>query len=273
MRLSIVALSFLLSLAACGKNPADKPGPEPTRVSEADTPTEPAKPAAPSDAAPAPAPSDAAPAPTDTKPASADPTPDATAQPTEAAPENPPIAEWMAWEGGVDIVGMTKEGMTQPNVIFHIARMVHTPLGSAASGMILYAPEADKPPVAIGFVSTDAAVGAYFGPKIFAGTPFEGAPVTVAEIEVKYDAAEKKATARCKVGDNVFEAELHDVGPGYLIHRKPGGMTPFYQQGVEAKAGKVLLKVNGAEVPLVLPPVGITGGPPAVFAANGVYAR
>lgn len=273
MRLSLVAMSFVFSLSACGKKPdAPKPPPEPTRVTQADVPAEPARPA---DSAVAPT-ADAAPtapAANDAQPGSADPTPDATARAPEPAPENPPVSEWMSWEGGVDTVGMTKEGMTQPNVIFHVARIVHTPLGSAASGMILYAPEADKPPVVAGFVSTDATVGAYFGPKIFAGTPFEGAPASVAEIEVKYDAAEKKATSRCKVGDNVFEAELHDIEPGYLIQRKPGGMTPFYQQGVEHKAGKVVFKVNGAEVPVIIPPIGITGGPGAVFAANGVYAR
>ena len=188
-------------------------------------------------------------------------------------PANPAVTDWMSWEGGVDFVGMTKEGLQGPNVVFHLGRMVHTPFGSAASGMVLYQPDADKPPVVAGFVSTDAAVGAYFGPKIFVGTPFEKAPTSVAEIEIKYDAAEKKATARCKIGDNTFEAELSDIGDPYLINRSPAPMTPFQQQGVEAKAGKVVFKVNGVEVPVTLPPVGLAGGPGAVWSATGVYAR
>ncbi len=271
MRKLFVTLSLSLLVAACSKKPVEpKPVTEPTQVTPADVAPEPAKPVAEKPVEP-----DAAkPAEADAqKPGAED--PDATAKPAEPAPAPAviPVTEWMAWEGGVDIAGMTKEGMAGPNVILHISRMVHTPLGSAASGMVLYQPEADKPPVVAGFVSTDAAVGAYFGPKIFAGTPFEQAPAAVAEIEIKYDAAEKKATARCKVGDNVFEAELTELGEAYLINRAPAQMTPFHQQGVEAKAGKVVFKVNGAEVPLVLPPVGLSGGPAAVFAASGIYAR
>ena len=38
-----------------------------------------------------------------------------------------PIKNWMSWEGGVDLVAMTKPGLSMPNVILHVARMVHTP--------------------------------------------------------------------------------------------------------------------------------------------------
>ncbi|MCC6621297.1 MAG: hypothetical protein IT385_08580 [Deltaproteobacteria bacterium] len=268
MRTLLIVLT-VTTLAACGKKPVEKPA-EPTKVAEADVPAKPSEADVP--AKPAEADVPAKPSEADTAKPGGD-EPDAVKPAEPPAPTSPPIAEWMSWEGGVDIVGMTKEGLPGPNVIFHIARLVHTPLGSAASGMILYQPDPEKPPVVAGFVSTDATVGAYFGPKIFAGTPFEQAPASVAEIEVKYDPAEKKATSRCKIGDNVFEAELSDIGDGYLINRAPAQMTPFHQQGVEAKVGKVVFKVNGAEVPLVLPPVGITGGPAAVFAATGVYAR
>ena len=58
-----------------------------------------------------------------------------------------------------------------------------------------------------------------------------------------------------------------------LINREPSAMPPFYQQGVELHATDVTLKVNGAVVDIIIPPVGITGGPASVVSPNGVYAR
>jgi len=272
MRLVLIAASFSLVVAACGnKSIEPTPATQPTKVLEADSLT----PAVPADDVAAKPADGEAPKATDAQKQGAD-EPDAEpADPPSAppAPTHPAVADWMSWEGGIDFVAMTKEGLQTPNVVFHIGRMVHTPLGSAASGMILYQPEMDKNPVVAGFVSTDANVGAYFGPKIFVATPFEKAPATVAEIEVKFDAAEKKASARVKVGDTLFEVEMTDIGDAYLINRAPAQMTPFQQQGVEAKGGKVVFKVNGAEVAVTVPPIGLAGGPGAVWSATGVYAR
>jgi hypothetical protein len=181
------------------------------------------------------------------------------------------INNYMSWEGGVDLVAVTQAGLAMPNVIIHVARMVHTPAGSAPSGMILYQPDPAGAPAVIGFISQDAQVGAYFGPKIFAGTPFEQAPVLAAEITVETGAG--RASSRVKVGDHLFEVEMTALGALESIHRDAGGMTPFTQDVIEAMAGSVSLKVNGAAVPLILPPVGISGGAPAVFAPAGIYAR
>ena len=41
---------------------------------------------------------------------------------------------WMAWHAGLDLFGTT-EGATQPNVLIHVAEVVHTPVGSAASSI------------------------------------------------------------------------------------------------------------------------------------------
>ena len=35
------------------------------------------------------------------------------------------VKSWMAWEGGVDLIGMTQDGLAQPNLIVHMARVVH----------------------------------------------------------------------------------------------------------------------------------------------------
>lgn len=179
--------------------------------------------------------------------------------------------QWMSWEGGVDLVASTTAGLAMPNVIVHVARMVHTPFGSAPSGMIFWQPDPTAAPEAFGFVSADPAVGAYFGKNIFAGTPFENAPVIQADIRICISAGE--AAARVGIPGFLFETTLHDLGGHELIHRAPSAAAPFHQQGLEAASPRATLKVNGVEVPLVLPPAGITGGPPAVLAACGSYAR
>jgi hypothetical protein len=182
------------------------------------------------------------------------------------------ISHWMSWEGGVDLVGTTSFNLEQPNVIVHIARMVQTPIGAAPAGMILI-PNFDDPtasPQIVGFVSTDPAIGAYFGPNIFAGTPFEHAPVLTANISVEIDAT--TATTKVVVGEMEIETRLQGLGTPTLVHREPSAL-PFYQQGVERKAGLAVLKVNGKEHPVFVPEVGMTGGPGAVLAPTGLYAR
>jgi hypothetical protein len=182
-----------------------------------------------------------------------------------------PVKKWMSWEGGIDLVALTQPGLQMPNVIVHLARMVHTPVGSAPSGMILWQPDPAAAPAVMGFVSTDPEVGRYFGPHIFAGTPFEQAPVLNGFIQI--DIAGNKAYSKCSVGGHVFEVEMGDFSEPYLINREPAAMPPFHQQGVEIHARKVSLKVDGQPVELIVPPVGITGGPASVVAPNGVYAR
>jgi len=46
-------------------------------------------------------------------------------------------------------------------------------------------------------------------------------------------------------------------------------MPPFHQQDVEIHAKKASLKVNGQTINIIIPPVGITGGPASEVAPNG----
>lgn len=123
-----------------------------------------------------------------------------------------------------------------------------------------------------GFVCPDPAVGAYFGPRIFAGTPFEQAPVLAAKIEVRVEAPQQ-VSARVEVGGHVLETRLSALGAVEGIQRDPIATAPFVQQGLEAVAGRAQLFVDGVEVAIHLPPHGPTGGAPAVWAPAGVYAR
>ncbi|GAA5131707.1 hypothetical protein JIN84_07080 [Luteolibacter yonseiensis] len=181
------------------------------------------------------------------------------------------MKNWMSWEGGVDLIAKTNAELEMPNVIVHVARMVHTPAGSSPSGMIFWQPDPAAPPLAFGFVSGDEAVGGYFSKHIFAGTPFEGAPVILGTITIDIDS--EKATARVEIPGFVFESHLTGFSETTLINRAPLPTAPFHQQGLEAAASHADLKVNGEKIELVIPPVGITGGPCAVVAASGIYAR
>ena len=179
--------------------------------------------------------------------------------------------DWMAWENGVDLVALTTESAAAPNVIVHVARMVHTPVGSAPSGMIFWQPDSAAAPVVMGFVSTDPVVGAYFASHIFAGTPFEQAPALDAKIDISIDGS--TASARVEVAGHVFVATLHGLSAAGLIHREPAATSPFTQQGLESVASSATLTVDGQEVSVIVPPVGISGGPAAVLSACGIYAR
>ncbi|MES2774480.1 MAG: hypothetical protein V4722_09860 [Bacteroidota bacterium] len=181
------------------------------------------------------------------------------------------ITKWMSWEGGVDLVALTSPDLQMPNVIVHLGRMVNTPVGNAPSGMIFWQPDTNAAPVVMGFVSTNETVGAYFGPNIFAGTPFEGAPVLNGEIEIHFDGT--TAHSKCTVAGHVFEVEMTDLSEPYLINREPAAMPPFHQQGVEMSCGKTVLKVDGEVIDIIIPPVGISGGPASIVSPNGIYAR
>ncbi len=180
-------------------------------------------------------------------------------------------SKWMCWEGGIDLVAVTDPTLAMPNIIIHLGRMVNTPIGSAPSGMLLWQPEPTGMPVLMGFVSTNETVGNYFAPNIFAGTPFEAAPTLVGTIEI--DITADRGYAKCVAGGHTFEVEMTELGEAETMNRPASAFPPFLQQGIELVAGKVVLTVDGVVQNIIVPPVGITGGPAAVVSPCGLYAR
>jgi len=170
---------------------------------------------------------------------------------------------WMSWEDGVDVMGMTEAGLPGPNVIVHVAGMVHTPDGSAPSGLIFYQPDPKGAPEVMGFLSSDPKVAAYFGPNIFAGTPFEQAPALEGEITVT--STDDGITAHAEVGGHSFDVRLSDLADAAPIDRAAGDPMPFSQKGTEAQA-KASLEVDGQ-------PVEIVQYADSVSAPCGVYVR
>ena len=185
-------------------------------------------------------------------------------------PPNAAVTAWMSWEGGVDIVGMTKPGLTQPNLILHVARSVHTPVGTAASGLVVWQPDPAAAPTVFGMVSENPGVGAYFGPHVFAGTPFEKAPVLLAKISVETLA--DKATSRIEVAGHIFTVTLTGLAPIQIVDR-PAGHMPFRQLGLESAAKTVAVTIDGKSVDVTIPPTTAATGPAAVYSQTGLYAR
>jgi hypothetical protein len=183
------------------------------------------------------------------------------------------ISNWMSWEGGVDLAGSTIPGSTQPNIIVHVARLVHTPVGSAPSGMILFQPDLEKAPLFMGFVSTSLEIGNYFAPNIFADTPFATAPTLEAKIIIDTAHLPSSISAHVLIDGYEIEAELSNFESLVSIDRSIDSPLPFSQQGLEAAATKGSLKINGESIDIHLLPMSITGGASAVWSPTGIYAR
>lgn len=181
------------------------------------------------------------------------------------------IETWMSWEGGVDLVAATRPGLPMPNVILHLARVVHTPIGSAPAGMVLWQPDPAAAPAVIGFVSSDPRLAAWFGPNIFAGTPFEPAPALAGTIDITV--ASDRVGSRLAVQGHVFEVTMRRLSGLRLAQRAAGSPMPFSQSGPEAMAKDAELKVDGKVVAITVPPLSIGGGPGACWAPTGLYAR
>lgn len=180
---------------------------------------------------------------------------------------------WMSWEGGFDLVAASKPNLPMPDVIVHAARLVHTPLGSTPAGMVLI-PGTGPQPALIGFIAGDESIGRSFGHAIFAGTPFEHAPVHRATIRITAPTPAGACSAHIRVANHTIEATLEDLGPAQLIDRAPAPpAVPFAQRVVERIARKATLSFDSRPISLTIPPVGISGGPAAVWAATGIYAR
>jgi len=125
--------------------------------------------------------------------------------------------------------------------------------------------------VIAGYVSANQQVGEYFGPNIFAGTPFEKAPVMTGTISVT--STDTTATAKAEVSGHVFEVEMTGLTAAAPIDRAAGSPMPFHQLGNEAPPGVVKVTVDGKPLQLTVPANGMAGGPGAVWSPCGVYAR
>lgn len=177
----------------------------------------------------------------------------------------------MSWQDCLGLTAITSTDYSNPNFVIKLGRMVNTQIGNAPSGLIFWQPNPPIMPAVMGFICNDKDVGRYFGPQIFAGTPFEHAPILQGSIQVLLDS--KSATATCNVGGFRFELEMTDFSTPCLFNRQPEPMTPFHQMGIELSCAKTVLRINDEAVDIIVPPVGMTGGPGSFISPIGMYGR
>lgn len=172
----------------------------------------------------------------------------------------------MSWQAGIEVAGVTQHGLETPSVVFHIARMVQTPVGIASSGYIMVSPvgESELQPF-LGFVSEDDEVGSYLGPNVFADTPWMMVRHYEAMIEVYR--TDHGMGARAEVGDRSFEVTLNELEPLEVVTHAAGEPLPFAQQMLRRRAGEVIMKIDGVHVPLFF------NGTIPNYSPAGFYAR
>ncbi|MCP5536387.1 MAG: hypothetical protein H7A51_09160 [Akkermansiaceae bacterium] len=180
------------------------------------------------------------------------------------------VSQWMSWDSGVDLAAQI-DGNEGSMILVHVAAMVHTPVGSAPSGMVMIQESADAAPSVIGFVSSNPSVGAYFGPNIFAGTPFEHAPVLDASIEVNKGVGSCSATVT--IGGTVIKVVMDQLGDTIRANRAAGEHSPFAQQALERAAGNASVTINGEAKMITIPPAAEGAPPSAAFTPAGIYSR
>ena len=177
-------------------------------------------------------------------------------------------ADFLAWHDGVDAMLKPAPDAPLPNVLIHTARAVNTPIGICKGGMILMNPDNKDMPDFFGFVAEDPEMGKYFGPRIFKGTPFEGAPVYQAEMNFDIDFPQK-VTCTVKADGHVIELELTGFDDAKYYHRPP--VMAFTQNVIEARAHEAVIRFDGNIIPDQLPAEGLAGGLPACYAPAGLY--
>jgi len=180
------------------------------------------------------------------------------------------ITKWMSWQGGVDLAA-GYEGKEGSMILVHVAAMVHTPVGSAPSGMVLLQENAGEAPSLMGFISTKQEVADYFGPNVFAGTPFENAPGLVADIEVSQSV--DSCSARVVVNGTELSVTMDNLAGAKRVSREANENAPFAQQVLERAAGNTSLTVNGESIAIAIPPQGASGEPVSAFTPAGIYSR
>jgi hypothetical protein len=177
--------------------------------------------------------------------------------------------DFLSWTDGVDAMLKPSEDAMLPNVLVHTARFTNTPWGIAPGGMLLINPDMKEIPDFFGFICANEALGAYYGPAIFKGTPFEQAPVYKADITVNVEFP-GNVSVKIAVAGHICELEMSDFDPAQYYNRAPFPM-PFRQNVIEAKAKSATFKWDGRIIGGVLPATGIGAGLPACYSPAGMY--
>jgi len=156
------------------------------------------------------------------------------------------LNHWMSWESGMEVTAATAH--EAPSLVLHLARMLHTPVGSARGGMLLWQPDPRGAPLALCSVTTDSRVGDYCRSHIFAGTLFGNAPPVLGDISIEVHPDD--VFARIDIPGFIFELRLSGIATPALSDSLPTPSSPCHQKAIRSEIHRTTLKLNGRTVDL-----------------------
>jgi hypothetical protein len=182
------------------------------------------------------------------------------------------LSQWLTFEDGVVLAGRTHESFLLPNLVLVVTGFGRSPRGEGPAGFVLWQPDPDGDPEIADFVGERRRMGRRLD-ALFAGSEIAGSPIALGELAV----ARKPRRGRVRVDvfacGHEITARLDDLAPAELVSRPPSAEAPFWQQGVEARAARVRLRIDGRDttfLPVARSPL---GGPAACWSPAGVWAR
>lgn len=157
------------------------------------------------------------------------------------------LNHWMSWESGIEVTAATTADGA-PSLVLHLARMLHTPVGSARGGMLLWQPDPRGAPLALCSVTTDSKVGDYCRSRIFPGTLFENAPPILGDISIEVHPDD--VFARIAIPGFIFDLRLSGIATPILSDSPPAPSPPCHQRRIRSDIHRTTLKLNGRTVDL-----------------------
>lgn len=182
------------------------------------------------------------------------------------------LSHWLGFEHGLVLAGRTDEAFLMPNLVLVLAGFARGPRAEGPAGFVLWQRDPDSDPELAGFVGESRRIGRRLD-ALFAGSEIAGTPVAVGQVTVVHKPGKGRVRAEVNVHGHEITVRLDDLGPLELVRRDPTSETPFWQQGVEASAGRVRLRIDGKETPFLPVARSPLGGPPACWAPTGSWAR
>jgi hypothetical protein len=157
------------------------------------------------------------------------------------------LNHWMSWESGMEVTAATTAGGS-PSLVLHLARMLHTPIGSARGGMLFWQPDPAGDPLVLCSVTTDSKVGDYCRSHLFPGTLFEEAPPVLGDISIEVHPDD--VFARIAIPGFIFDLRLSGIATAILSDSPAATPALCHHRRIRSDIHRTTLKLNGRTVDL-----------------------
>lgn len=177
---------------------------------------------------------------------------------------------WLSWTGYVRLYARTSPEFERPNVVFHAAQNVRTPVGEAPVAILLYKSSPGAYPEIKDIVSPDPRVAAYVSLVFFQETPFESYVPRRAILAFNGDGQETFGV-KAHVGRYTLQCNISGIGESGLVHREPSHDCPVFTQAVECTATDAAVMFNNNLQNIILPGAVEGWGSPVAYSPVGFW--